>query len=208
MNSTFDCELGEEDLRRLTREELDRKLSDVVEERYRPEMRRMERAVLLQIADAAWKDHLLAMDHLRSSVGLVGYAQVDPKVEYKREGMRLFESMWESIGGRVTDLVYRMEQLDEGFVGSTFVETSASTPLRKRPAISPSNNSKRSKAAKARWSSRRSATAVRAWGGTIPVPAAAVRNTRIAACGKWVRLEASKSAFRKSSRIPNSGGRG
>jgi len=126
MNSTFDCELAEEDLRRLNREELERKLSDVVEEQYRPEMRRMERAVLLQIADAAWKDHLLAMDHLRSSVGLVGYAQVDPKVEYKREGMRLFESMWESIGGRVTDLVYRMEQLDEGFVGSTFVETSAS----------------------------------------------------------------------------------
>jgi len=126
MNSTFDCEIAEEDLRRLTREELERKLSDVVEERYRPEMRRMERAVLLQIADAAWKDHLLAMDHLRSSVGLVGYAQVDPKVEYKREGMRLFESMWESIGGRVTDLVYRMEQLDEGFVGSTFVETAAS----------------------------------------------------------------------------------
>jgi len=126
MNSTFDCEIAEEDLRRLTREELERKLSDVVEERYRPEMRRMERAVLLQIADAAWKDHLLAMDHLRSSVGLVGYAQVDPKVEYKREGMRLFESMWESIGGRVTDLVYRMEQLDESFVGSTFVETAAS----------------------------------------------------------------------------------
>ena len=44
--------------------------------------------LLLQILDTAWKDHLLAMDHLRSSVGLVGYAQVDPKVEYKREGMR------------------------------------------------------------------------------------------------------------------------
>lgn len=126
MNAKFDCELSEEELRRLTREELERKLSDVVEERFRPEMRRMERAVLLQIADAAWKDHLLAMDHLRSSVGLVGYAQVDPKVEYKREGMRLFEVMWESIGSRVTDLVYRMEQLDEGFVGSTFVETAAS----------------------------------------------------------------------------------
>ena len=54
-------------------------------------MRRMERALLLQILDTAWKEHLLAMDHLRSSVGLRGYAQVDPKVEYKREGMRLFE---------------------------------------------------------------------------------------------------------------------
>ncbi len=65
------------------------------------------------------------MDHLRSAVGLVGYAQVDPKVEYKREGMKLFDQMWDSVGQRVTDLVFRMEQLDEGFVGSTWVETSA-----------------------------------------------------------------------------------
>ena len=85
----------------------------------------MERSVLLQIVDAAWKDHLLAMDHLRSAVGLVGYAQVDPKVEYKREGMKTFDQMWTSIGQRVTDLIFRMEQLDEGLVGSTWVETSA-----------------------------------------------------------------------------------
>ena len=85
----------------------------------------MERQLLLQIVDSAWKDHLLAMDHLRSAVGLAGYAQMDPKVEYKREGMRLFENMWTMLGERVTDLIFRMEQLDEGFVGSTWVETSA-----------------------------------------------------------------------------------
>ena len=85
----------------------------------------MEREVVLQLLDTAWKDHLLAMDHLRSSVGLRGYAQVDPKVEYKREGMRTFEQMWDSIGQQVTDLVFRMEQLDEGFVGSTWTETAA-----------------------------------------------------------------------------------
>jgi preprotein translocase subunit SecA len=96
-----------------------------VEDYYRPEIRRMERALILQILDAAWKDHLLAMDHLRSSVGLRGYAQVDPKVEYKREGMRTFEIMWTSIGERVTDLIFRMEQLDEDFVGSTWVEGEA-----------------------------------------------------------------------------------
>jgi preprotein translocase subunit SecA len=114
-----------EELRRLGRAELELKVYDAVEERYRPEMRRMERTLLLEIVDMAWKDHLLAMDHLRSAVGLVGYAQVDPKVEYKREGMKLFEQMWESINERVTDLVFRMEQLDESFVSSTWVETSA-----------------------------------------------------------------------------------
>ncbi len=59
----------------------------------------------------------------RSSVGLRGYAQIDPKVEYKREGMRIFEQMWTSVGERVTDLIFRMEQLDEGFVGSTWKES-------------------------------------------------------------------------------------
>jgi preprotein translocase subunit SecA len=118
-------QLAVEDLERMQREDLLRKLTEVVEERFRPEMRRMERSILLQIVDTGWKDHLLAMDHLRSSVGLVGYAQVDPKVEYKREGMKIFEQMWESVGERVTDLIFRMEQLDEGFVGSTWVETSA-----------------------------------------------------------------------------------
>jgi len=98
---------------------------EAIEDRYRPEMRKMERSLVLQLLDAAWKDHLLAMDHLKSSIGLRGYAQVDPKVEYKREGMKTFETMWDSVGERVTDLVYRMEQLDESFVGSTWSEAEA-----------------------------------------------------------------------------------
>jgi preprotein translocase subunit SecA len=122
---TFDFEIEGEEAERLGRAELQRRLLEAVDERHRPEMRRMERAILLQITDSAWKDHLLSMDHLRSSIGLMGYAQVDPKVEYKREGMKLFESMWDSIGERVSDLIFKMEQLDEGFVGGTWVETAA-----------------------------------------------------------------------------------
>ena len=95
------------------------------EARYGDEMRRMERAVVLQILDNAWKDHLLAMDHLRASVGLRGYAQVDPKVEYKREGMRTFDLMWKGIDERVTDIVYRIEQVEDDAVKSTFHETAA-----------------------------------------------------------------------------------
>jgi preprotein translocase subunit SecA len=100
-------------------------LTSAVEDRYRPEMRRMERMLLLQIVDTTWKDHLLVMDRLRSSVGLMGYAQVDPKVEYKREGMKLFEEMWKHIGDRATEYVFKIEQLNEDFVGSTWVETAA-----------------------------------------------------------------------------------
>jgi preprotein translocase subunit SecA len=125
LKQTCNAELSRDDLAKLDRDAAWRKVSQVVEDHFRPEMRRMERALLLQILDSAWKEHLLAMDHLRSSVGLRGYAQVDPKVEYKREGMALFEQMWMSVGNYVTDLIFRMEQLDEGFVGSTWVETAA-----------------------------------------------------------------------------------
>jgi preprotein translocase subunit SecA len=83
---------------------------------YRPEMREMEKAVLLQILDSSWMEHLRAMDHLRSSIGLQGYAQVDPKVEYKREGMRIFAEMWSASADRVTDLLYRVEHFDPDFL--------------------------------------------------------------------------------------------
>ena len=88
------CEIPPQELAPLDRDELEKHLSSAVEEQYRPEMRRMERQLLLEIVDSAWKDHLLAMDYLRAAVGMRGYAQVDPKVEYKREGMRQFEQMW------------------------------------------------------------------------------------------------------------------
>ncbi|MHB1560450.1 MAG: preprotein translocase subunit SecA [Isosphaeraceae bacterium] len=83
---------------------------------YRPEMREMEKAVLLQILDSGWMEHLRAMDHLRSSIGLQGYAQIDPKVEYKREGMRIFADMWNASADRVTDLIFRVEHFDPEFL--------------------------------------------------------------------------------------------
>jgi preprotein translocase subunit SecA len=103
--------------------ELEDRLCSLIEDRYNPEMRQMERSLVLQILDTIWKDHLLVMDHLRSSIGLRGYAQVDPKVEYKREGMKLFTDLWNTVYSRVTDLIFRMEQLDPGFVSSTWQES-------------------------------------------------------------------------------------
>jgi preprotein translocase subunit SecA len=68
------------------------------------------------------------MDHLRSSIGLRGMGQMDPKTEYKREGMKEFETMWENIDDKVTDTVFRMEEA-EGFqeslweIGATIKES-------------------------------------------------------------------------------------
>ncbi len=80
--------------------------------RYRPEMRRMERSLLLNQLDMSWKNHLYSMDHLRSGIGLVGYAQVDPKTEYKREGMKEFRTMWEGVEDKVTEAVFRVEETE------------------------------------------------------------------------------------------------
>jgi preprotein translocase subunit SecA len=109
----------------LSRSEFEERFFSQVEDHLRPEMRRMERQVVLQLLDTAWKEHLLAMDHLREAVRMRSVAQVDPKVEYKREGMRIYETMWEAVGERTTDLIFRMENLDEGFVGSTFAQSRA-----------------------------------------------------------------------------------
>jgi len=132
--------------RSATVETVERQVLSSIDDVVRGEMRRMERAVLLQILDNAWKDHLLAMDHLRSSVGLRGYAQVDPKVEYKREGMRTFDLMWKGIDDRVTDIVYRIEQVEDDALKSTWHETAAvhadaSTASLPSPAASESDPS-------------------------------------------------------------------
>ena len=120
LKSDLHYPLGPEAMARMNPEMLTNFMASAVEAKYRPEMQKLERQLLLDLLDAAWKDHLLVMDHLRNGVGLRGYAQVDPKVEYKKEGMRTFELMWDSVGERTTDLIFRMEELNESFVSSTW----------------------------------------------------------------------------------------
>jgi preprotein translocase subunit SecA len=56
-------------------------------------LRRVERDLMLQIVDAQWKDHLYSLDHLKEGIGLRGYGQRDPLVEYKKESFTLFQDM-------------------------------------------------------------------------------------------------------------------
>ena len=60
-------------------------------------MRWLERRIILDIVDAQWKDHLLTLDHLKEGIGLRGYGQKDPLVEFKKEAFTLFEDMMERI---------------------------------------------------------------------------------------------------------------
>jgi preprotein translocase subunit SecA len=126
--ATFNIELDLEHMEGMTQEDAREYLWDVYDLSFRPEMRRMERSLLLNQLDSAWKNHLYTMDHLRSTVGLRGYAQEDPKIVYKREGMKEFDAMWEGVEDKVSDLVFRMEE-EEGFqetlwsIGATIHES-------------------------------------------------------------------------------------
>jgi preprotein translocase subunit SecA len=103
----------------LTKDQARQVLWNAFDDRYRPEMRGMERSLVLSQLDASWKNHLYTMDHLRSTVGLRGYAQEDPKTVYKREGMKEFETMWEGVQDKITDTVFRMEE-EEAFQESVW----------------------------------------------------------------------------------------
>jgi preprotein translocase subunit SecA len=115
---TLHCNVPADEFAAMDRQAARDRLMIALDHRFRPEMHEMERILVLQLLDTAWKDHLYTMDHLRQGIGLRGYAQIDPKVEYKREGMRIFEDMWDRVADQVTDLVFRMEQADASFVGS------------------------------------------------------------------------------------------
>ncbi|MHC4599063.1 MAG: preprotein translocase subunit SecA [Planctomycetota bacterium] len=112
----FGIPLGESEVHGKPLPELQADLLDKIEKRYAeaegesgPEaVRSLERFVLLQTIDAKWKDHLLAMDRLKEGIGLRGYAQIDPKIEYKKEGYRMFGEMLDLIRNDVTDLIFKV----------------------------------------------------------------------------------------------------
>jgi preprotein translocase subunit SecA len=76
-----------------------------------PQLRYHERIVMLSVVDGLWKDHLLAMDHLKEGIGLRGYAQLDPLVEYKRESYIMFEEMMKVFQQDTVRYLFRMQIL-------------------------------------------------------------------------------------------------
>jgi len=118
VNEELQTDLSPSDFESLSAEDARQKVLQEYDHRYRPELCHAERALLLDVLDTAWKEHLYYMDHLRSGIGLVGYAQKDPKVEYKREGRKAFNMMWDSIGQQVTTAIFRLEKESKDFVGS------------------------------------------------------------------------------------------
>ncbi|HZI51893.1 MAG TPA: preprotein translocase subunit SecA [Terriglobia bacterium] len=76
-------------------------------------MRFHERMIMLQIVDSHWKDHLLAMDHLKEGIGLRGYGQRDPLIEYKKESFVLFEDLMSRIEEDTIRFLFLLQPVDE-----------------------------------------------------------------------------------------------
>lgn len=72
-------------------------------------MRHFEKSVMLQVLDNAWKEHLAAMDQLRQGIHFRGYAQKDPKQEYKRESFQMFNSLLDHIKHEVVTILARVQ---------------------------------------------------------------------------------------------------
>jgi preprotein translocase subunit SecA len=97
-----------------------------------PVLRELEKAVMLRVIDTHWKDHLLTMDHLKEGIGLRGYGQKDPLIEYKREGFDLFVGMIERIKLDAIGHLFRIQA-----VRQEPMPRQAPPPILSAPGISP-----------------------------------------------------------------------
>ena len=81
-------------------------------------VRHFEKAVMLQVLDMSWKEHLAAMDYLRQGIGLRGYAQQDPRQAYKKEAFSMFEAMLDRIKHEVISILTRVQVRAESDVAA------------------------------------------------------------------------------------------
>ncbi|MGZ5445892.1 MAG: preprotein translocase subunit SecA [Thermoanaerobaculia bacterium] len=115
----FGLDLGDAgvDVHKDRRDEVKYKIVQSVNKRYEEKeslvgpdnMRLNEKYLLLQVIDQQWKDHLLNIDHLKEGIGLRGYGQRDPLIEYKKESFDLFQEMMERVQDRVVKYLWKMD---------------------------------------------------------------------------------------------------
>ena len=112
----FGAKIELDDLANQSRAEIEEQLNDLLTERYEEKerviggenLRQAERIIMLNVVDNQWKDHLLSMDHLKEGIGLRGYGQKDPLVEYKKESFTMFQDMMDRIEDETIKFLYFM----------------------------------------------------------------------------------------------------
>ncbi len=119
LQGQFGMDLAAEGLegQKLNRDELRQALIERLHRKYEEKekllgaeaLRWHERMIMLQVVDSQWKDHLLGMDHLKEGIGLRGYGQKDPLVEYKKESFQMFNEMMDRIEGETIKYLWLMQ---------------------------------------------------------------------------------------------------
>jgi len=125
-----------EELKEFLRTEANRILTQKISELTEPAFNYISKVILLQTIDSLWKDHLLNMDHLREGIGLRGYGQKDPLVEYKREAFEMFENMIYKIKEDTITKLMRVQIREEEAVDRVLALRQARQRMNEnRPAI-------------------------------------------------------------------------
>nr|WP_066567555.1 preprotein translocase subunit SecA [Snodgrassella sp. CFCC 13594] len=104
-----DSTLDNQDIRERLLARVEQEYAEKIELVGEEGMRQFEKNVMLNIIDARWREHLADMDYLRQGIHLRGYAQKNPKQEYKREAFEMFQSMWQNINYTVASLLISVQ---------------------------------------------------------------------------------------------------
>jgi preprotein translocase subunit SecA len=113
----FGLKINTQELQTMNRLEMEDHICDLLDKRYAEKeqlvgpaiMRDAERMIMLNVIDNQWKDHLLSMDHLKEGIGLRGYGQKDPLVEYKKESFTMFQDMMDRIEDETIKFLFFMQ---------------------------------------------------------------------------------------------------
>ncbi len=124
--SQFGYKIEQSDVAGLQREAIEEVVFEHLAQKYQQKedligsdlMRQSERWIMLKVIDDQWKDHLLSMDHLKEGIGLRGYGQKDPLVEYKKESFTLFQDMMDRIEDETVRFLYFLQISHEPGAGS------------------------------------------------------------------------------------------
>jgi preprotein translocase subunit SecA len=125
LKETFGLDVPVSELAKMGRHELQERLDKDVETRYVEKERLVgpdlmlfhQRMIMLQIVDAQWKDHLYSLDHLKEGIGLRGYGQRDPLVEYKKESFAMFQALMDRIDEEILRWIFLYQPIPVGGEG-------------------------------------------------------------------------------------------
>jgi preprotein translocase subunit SecA len=142
LKDTFGLEVPVSRLSTMGRTELNEGLGKQIEARYAEKERAVgpelmlfhQRMIMLQIVDTQWKDHLYSLDHLKEGIGLRGYGQRDPLVEYKKESFGMFQALMDRIDEEILRWIFLYQPVVSGGPDAPEAVTAADADSPRRPS--------------------------------------------------------------------------